>query len=65
MFMQSISYQYEENTLGIDKQHQEGIDTVGMYLGDVLSSISKEFQGVPDFHLFSSTVLHFISTVFV
>lgn len=65
VFMQSITYQYEENTLGIDKQHQGGTDTEGVYLGDTLSSISREFQDIPDFHLFSSTVLHFMSTVFI
>lgn len=63
--MQSITYQYEENTLGIDKQHQGGTDIEGVYLGDTLSSISREFQDIPDFHLFSSTVLHFMSTVFI
>lgn len=64
--MQSVSYQYEDNTLEM-KTKQEEVNSVKTLskeaLVEIASSISRDIKEIPAFHLFSSTILQYISTV--
>ena len=67
-YMQLLTYQTNDSTMVINYSLQDNAHSSKELskeeLVAILSSISNEIKDIPANHLFSSTILQFISTVF-
>lgn len=63
MSMQEVSYQCKDNTPGIENKRHESVHSAKRPSLNGSASISSLMRDIPATHMFSPTILQFISTV--